>query len=446
MADFNIKVDMRVVNSAYRPYLHAPNRTQIFFGGSSSGKSVFLAQRAVLDVASGDHNYLICRAVGRSIRNSVFNEVRRVINNFGLADLFSINKSEFIITCLNGNQILFAGLDDVEKLKSIIPEKGVLTDVWIEEATETDLNSVKQLFKRQRGGSEKIKKRLTMSFNPIFKHHWIFTTYFALAQWAEDQKVFDMGELLIVKTTHLDNMFLTTQDHIDLENEGDKYFRDVYTLGNWGVLGNVIFTNWSYADLDALRDQFTLRRTGLDFGYGTDPAAVGRTHYDRKKKIIYVFDELYQRGFTNDQLAIATLQLLGETCKRDMVVCDSAEPKSIMELCKYGVNAVACRKGADSVLFGIQWLQQQTILVDRKCINTGNEFQIYRWKEDKNGNTLPIPVDKMDHLISALRYAYEDESLAAKNLMQSQPVHDSRWLISSGGGKEELTGWTQKFK
>src|SRR5690606_27492679 len=129
----------------------AEQRTQVFFGGASSGKSVFLAQRCVVDLLNGGRNYLVCRAVGRTIRRSVFNEIIKIIGGWGLSELFTVNKSEMIITCSNGYQIMFAGLDDVEKLKSMIPARGVITDIWVEEATETDRDSLKQLYKRQRG-------------------------------------------------------------------------------------------------------------------------------------------------------------------------------------------------------------------------------------------------------------------------------------------------------
>lgn len=409
----DIRFDMGVINKVYRPHLENTTRTQIFYGGSASGKSVFLAQRCVYDVMEGGRNYLICREVGRTIRGSVFTEVLRVISMWHVEKLFTVNKSDMTITCGNGYQIIFAGLDDVEKLKSLVPAKGVITDIWIEEATETDRNDVKQLYKRQRGGDEKTPKRLTMSFNPILRSHWIYEDYFSTVAWADDQTAYNGDDLSILKTIYKDNCFLTPDDVKDLENERDQYYRDVYTLGNWGVLGNVIFTNYSIQDLSGMRDQFTNRRVGLDFGFSSDPAAVPVTHYDRMRKTIYIFDELYERGLTNDLLAEEVKTLVGS----DYVTCDSAEPKSIVELQRYGVNAQPAIKGKDSVLFGIQWLQQQTIIIDSKCINTRNEFQQYKWREDKDGNAMRQPVEKNNHIIDALRYAYEGDM-------------EESWLIS----------------
>jgi len=397
-----IKIDPNLYNRAYYPYIEAPQRTQIFFGGSSSGKSVFLAQRCVVDILKGGRNYLVCRAVGRTIRRSVYNEIVKVIRDWGLSEIFNINKSELIITCDNGYQIMFSGLDDVEKVKSMTPENGVLTDVWVEESTETDRDSVKQLYKRQRGKSE-YPKRLTMSFNPILQTHWIYNEYFK--GWADDQAIKDIDNLFIFKTTYKDNRFLTKEDIADLENESDEYFYNVYTLGNWGVLGDVIFTNWKVVDLTEQRKRFDAFHNGLDFGFASDPAAVVVTARNAAKKEIYIFAELYERGLTNDVLAEDVVGMIGQ----DYVYCDNAEPKSIQELKDHGVRALPTEKGKDSVLHGIQWLQQHTIYVDKRCVHMQQELQQYQWQKDRDGNSIKKPVDKNNHLIDGLRYAYNRE-------------------------------------
>ncbi len=407
-----VNIDEGVFNDAYLPYLGEMARTQVYFGGSSSGKSVFLAQRDVVDLMQGGRNFLVCRQVGRTLRGSVVQEIKKIISDWGLSDIMSVNKSDGTVTCSNGYQIVFAGLDDVEKLKSIVPAKGVFTDIRIEEATESDFRTVKQLMKRQRGGSDKTPKRLTLSFNPILKNHWIYKKYFAGLGWADEQTKYESDDLLILKTTYKDNKFLTAQDVADLESETDEYFYNVYTLGNWGVLGNVIFTNWKVEDLSGMQDQFTNHRHGLDFGYSADPAAGVFTHYDNKRKTIYIYDELYEKGLTNDVLAVHVIEKAGDS----YVVCDSAEPKSIAELQRDGVSALSAEKGKDSVNFGIQWLQRQSIVIDKGCVNTINEFSQYKWKEDKSGEALRKPIDKFNHAIDGLRYAYERDMKAARTV------------------------------
>ena len=202
-----------------------------------------------------------------------------------------------------------------------------------------------------------------------------------------------------------------------MENESDEYYYNVYTLGKWGVLGNVIFKNWKVVDLNDNDSEYYLpeaqrtnRKHGLDFGYSSDPAAATITHYDKKRKRIYIYDELYEKGLTNPELAEALKPKIGN----DYITADSSEPKSIVELGMNGIKATGAKKGKDSITFGIQWLQQCEIIVDVKCINMRNELSTYKWKEDAGGNPLPVPVDKNNHLIDALRYAYEDEMIEYK--------------------------------
>ena len=391
-----------VINEAYLPFLKDDTRIQIFFGGSSSGKSYFLAQRTVLDVLEGQRNYLVVRNVLRTVRKSVFNEIVKAINTMELTPHFHINNSELVITCkLNQKQIMFAGLDDPEKIKSTSPIDGPLTDVWVEEATECSYEAVKQLRKRLRGRSA-ARKRLTLSFNPILQSHWIYREFFG--GWEDGKKFYRDENLLILKTTYKDNDFLEPDDIAELENEKDPYFYQVYTLGNWGVLGNVIFKNWEVRDLSEIRQTFDRFNNGLDFGFADDPAALAHMHYDRKTKTLYILDELYQRGLTNDMLAEEVKRIVGD----QVVVCDSSEPKSIRELQRHGVRAVPAKKGPDSVRFGINWLKQQKIVIDVNCQNAKNEFQLYKWKEDKDGNALPEPVDRDNHIIDAIRYGMEE--------------------------------------
>ena len=402
-----IEVSRAMFNEVYIPYLDCQAPVQIYYGGSTSGKSVFLAQRLALDLLSGDRNYLVARAVARYLTKSVWAEVESVINTWGLQSLFRFRYSRKIIECVNGREAIFIGLDDTEKLKSIRASHGAITDIWFEEATEATLDNLKTLQKRMRGGDADVVKRVTFSFNPILQQHWLFKEFFEPIGWAEDQTEYISQELVILKTWHIHNRWNTPQDIQALLDETDEYFKAVYTYGNWGVLGDVIFKNWKIEDLSGMHDQFTNHRNGGDFGFGKDPATIVVTHYDRAKKIIYVYNEMYEHGLTNDLLAIRQTGMVG----KGMVVWDSAEPKSIAELVKYGANAVGAVKGKDSVRHGIQWLQQHTIIVDTNCIQMQNELRQAQWKKDKYGETIspPTPIDKNNHLIDPLRYAYEGD-------------------------------------
>ena len=397
----DIKIKEEVFNERYIPYLDSVIRTQIFFGGSSAGKTVSLAQRCVKDLLEGGRNYLIIRNTAKTLRASVFNEINKVISNWNMEKLFKINKTEMTITCITGYQIYFRGLDDAEKLKGIIPEKGVITDIWVEEATETKRDDIKQLNKRLRGKS-KVPKRITLSFNPIMRSHWIFKEYFG--EWVEGKTEYHDDKLIILKTTYKDNLRFLEQDDIDeLENEQDPYYRDVYTLGNWGILGDLIFTNWKIEDLSELKNTFGTYYNGLDFGYSNDEAAAGRQAIKGKK--LYILQEIiYEKGLTNDVLASKLKPAIG----KEYIRCDSAEPKSIAELRGYGIEALSAKKGPGSVNFGIQYLKQFEIIIDRSCQNAINEFQQYQWKKDRDGVAMNVPVDKFNHFIDQVRYALNE--------------------------------------
>ena len=387
--------------------MNKPQFLQIFFGGSSSGKSFFLTDKIVIDNLQGC-NWLCCRNVARTIRNSIFNEITKSISNMGVKKYYSINKSDMVITCkLNNKQILFCGLDDVEKVKSITPMDGVLERIFIEEATEVKREAYLQLKKRLRGRTQH-SKHIFMAFNPILKTHWIYKDFFG--QWEDNKTVYEDEDNLIVKTTYKDNIFLTADDRKLLEDETDPYFYNVYSLGNWGVLGNVIFKNWRVEDLSDRISTFDNIRCAIDFGWN-DPTAMLKLHLDNKRKRIYIIDEVYQQHMTDEMLLSTAREFFG----RNYVTCDSADPTTIDFLAVNGIMAVPAMKGADSIIRGIRWLQGYEIIIDVRCQNFKNEIEQLHWEEDKYGNVLERPASGNDHLANdCLRYACESVMLGAE--------------------------------
>lgn len=411
MQNIHLKIKKRIFNSVYYPYLDDQRRTQIFFGGSSSGKSFFaVGQRVVYDLMKGGRNYLIVRNVANTSRMSTFKEVTKTIRAWNLNQYFQINKTEMVITSkLNGYQVIFYGLDDVDKVRSATAEKGVITDCLLEESTEMRKDDVTHLRKRLRGPS-KLNKRITFIFNPIFRSHWLFEKYFA-GKFNDDDNKYEDENMLILKTMYKDNLRFLEQDDIDeLENEEDEYFYNVFTLGKWGILGDIIFKNWKVEDLSDQIPQFDNIRNGLDFGFAKDPATYNRIHYDRMRKKIYIFDELHEYGLTNQEMANRLQPIIGT----ERIVCDSAEPKSIQELVDCDIRAVGAVKGKGSVNFGIQWLQGHEIVIHKECQETINEFQLYQWKKTRTGETISMPVDKNDHHISDIRYGLEDDMISTE--------------------------------
>lgn len=409
----NLQLSSDIFNDIYLKHqFNNQNRYQIYYGGSSSGKSVSLAQRTVLDVFNGQRNYLVVRNVQNTIRRSVLNEITKAISSFKLTPYFQVNKTDLTITCtINNKQILFAGLDDPEKIKSITPIDGVITDIWVEEATECEYAAVKQLDKRLRGRS-KVKKRLTLSFNPILRDHWIYKEYFGI--WEDNKQYVEKNDVSILKTTYKDNKFLTEDDIEALENETDKYYYEVYTLGNWGVLGALIFKNWRVEDFSDIEHTFDNYKNGLDWGFGVDPFAFIRSHYDKKRKRLYICNEIYATELLNEESARLVKEIVGN----EIVICDSAEPKSISDYKKYKVRALPAKKGPGSVEHGIKFLQGLEIIIHPRCKNARMEFSKYKWKEDKSGIVLPIPVDRDNHIIDALRYSLENEGRSGLSILK----------------------------
>lgn len=401
----DLRIKKNFFNEKFFPYLNCQCPVQIIYGGASSGKSVFAAQRRVIAMVREPRNYLIVRKVADTLRASVFTETEKAINQLHLSDYFNINYSNMEIEYLSdGRKMIFRGLDKVEKLKSIAYPVGVLTDVEIEEATEIVENDLDQLQIRMRGRASCVK-RICLYFNPIFRTHWIATRFFK-GQWIRykyDKKI------LIVHSTHKDNKFLDDQDHEVIESK-TGYLYDVYAKGKWGVLGDLIFTNWSVGSCKDLH--FDITRYGLDFGFTNDPSAVGKFGIDKPRKTIYIQGEIYIHGATNDVLAAKAKPLVGS----NTVWCDSAEPKSIAELHRQGENSIsaqAVKKGKDSVWHSLQWLQQWKIIVDKSCPNAINELSQYQWKKNKDGINLNEPIEINDHFIAALRYATENDRIGS---------------------------------
>ena len=422
MATF--EVDLKGINAVYRPYLGDTHRYQLYFGGSSSGKSCFLATRAVLDALSG-RNTLVVRKVQRTLHASCWNEVLKAMRRLNAVPFFRVSRSDMTLTVVRtGVQILFAGLDDVEKIKSITPQYGALTDIWIEEATECSRDDFKQLDKRLRGPSA-FKKRVTLSFNPTWKDHWIFREFFG--GWMEEGqeagtepgvsavpgRSYADRRVSILRTTYRDNAFLTADDRQALEEESAGYYHTVYTLGQWGMRGDAVFTDWRSADLRAEPPPEGLRVFyGLDFGFGRDPCAGVRCLLDRRERRIYVTDTFCETGLVVWQLADRLRAFAG----RAKVTCDSADPRCIAELRELGVLAAPAKKGPDSLVHGIQWLQGYRIIVDQRCVELIHELSTYCWKEGSPAQ--PRPGD--DHLIDALRYALESEQRPRKAVLRKK--------------------------
>ncbi len=387
----NVNISRKVFNPKFLPLLDNDDEINIFYGGASSGKSHFIAQRYIMRMLkNSDHNILATRKVGETIRDSMFAELNKVIDKWNLEGLFRSTKSPLHITRHGGGEILFRGLDDVLKIKSITVKRGIINDIWAEEATEMTKDDILDLQLRQRGKSD-IPIQLTMSFNPISALHWIKKMYFDA----------ERTDCTVHHSTYLDNKFLGEREKKILQNlkTADSVKYDIYALGKWGVLGNLIYSNYIVHEFE---DDFGRHYNGLDWGYN-DPAAFLKMAY--RDKEIYIIDEFYGSGYDNPELMRAGKRLWDK--QRDRITADSAEPRSIEEWCKAGWMIEGARKGKDSVRNGIGWIRSHRIHIHPRCQNFINEIQGYCYLKDKNGNVTEEPVGYRDHCMAAKRYGLE---------------------------------------
>ena len=222
----------KITNECYYPLFNNRNRYLVIYGGAGSGKSVFVAQKLLVRVMGArKHRILVARKVAKTIRESCFSLLRDMISDWGMSKLFSVNKTDMTITCTNGNQIIFAGLDDVEKLKSIAG----ITGIWIEEASEVSQDDFEQLDLRLRGNTESYKQ-VILTFNPISAQHWIKKLF------VDDGK----PDSHIVKTTYLDNRFIDDEYRQVIEQmqyTNPRYYQ-IYGKGEWGVFEGQFFNMW----------------------------------------------------------------------------------------------------------------------------------------------------------------------------------------------------------
>lgn len=254
-----------LANKIFYPCFWDKSRYLVLYGGAGSGKSVFAAQKMVVRCLSeAKHRFLVIRKVGTTLRNSCFAEIQNIISTWGLSELFNINKTDMEITCKNGNKIIFCGLDDVEKLKSI----SGITSMWVEEASELEQQDLQQLDLRLRGKTEHYKQ-IMITFNPISILHWLKTYFF-------DTK---RDGTKTLHSTYKDNRFIDDEYKAVLEGmkDVDEYYYNVYCLGLWGVLGKTIFPAQIVSDrITELMDKKPLKQGHFVFSY-TNGKIVDRT-------------------------------------------------------------------------------------------------------------------------------------------------------------------------
>lgn len=377
--------------------------TEVHYGGASSGKSHGVFQKIVIKALKDwkkPRKILVLRKVGATVRDSVFADVQATLSYFGILNMCKVNMSAFRIELPNGAEFIFKGMDNAEKIKSI---KGI-SDVVMEEASEFILDDYTQLTLRLRDKAHK-QKQIYLMFNPVSKANWVYNAFF----------VKKPKNTVVYQTTYKDNRFLdaVTRENIEeLANRNEAYYK-IYALGEFATLDKLVFPKYTKAllnkdDLRQITSYF-----GLDYGFINDPSAFMHVKIDDDHKRLYVVEEYVKKGLTNDKIA-ESITALGYA--KEQIRADSAEKKSNQELRNLGIGRVIdVKKGAGSVMQGIQYLLQYEWIVDERCVKTIEELENYTWKKDKATNEyINEPVDSYNHCLDAIRYAIQDKITKSK--------------------------------
>lgn len=406
MSEINISLKDMIApkfREVHRAIKKGDHTYYVLKGGRGSGKSTTVAIELILELIKYPITILCVRKVGNTLAESCYEQLKEAVSMMKLDRYFRFNQSPLRITYKpRGNTIIFRGADDPSKIKSIKMSKFPITTLWIEELaefkTEEEVSSIEQSILRAEL-AEGLEYKIIYSYNPPKRRQsWVNKRF---------ETVFQPDNLYLHKSTYLDNpyiskAFIAEADHVK-EMKPLKYKHEY--LGEPTGSGVVPFDNLVFRELtDAEVKNFDNIRMGLDWGYATDPLACVRLHYDKTRRRIYIFDELYRVKMSNREAA----EEIKKRAWTDVrIICDSAEPKSIEEMRGYGLKCDGAKKGQGSVEYGEKWLDDlDAIVIDpKRCPNAAREFENIDYDTDKDGNALNRLVDKDNHLIDAVRYS-----------------------------------------
>ncbi len=394
-----------VLGKGYKSFWDFKGRYRVVKGSRASKKSKSTALWFIYNIMKyKDSNLLVIRKTYRTLKNSCFEELKWAIERLGVKSYWLVREAPMELVYMpTGQRIYFRGLDDPMKVTSITVSRGVLCWMWIEEAYEiTDERHFDMLDESIRGETRgDLFKQITLTFNPWNEKHWIKKRFFD----TEDENV------LAITTNYMCNEFLDEADRQLFENmrlkNPERY--KVAGLGEWGRSQGCIYTNWheeNFSVGEILEKNPRCRCVfGLDFGYVNDPTALFCGIADDENKRLYVFDELYEKNLSNEEI-YERITRMGYGKER--IRADAAEPKSIDRLRSLGLGRIRkAKKGADSIRYGIALLKEYEIIVHPLCVNFITEISNYAWETDKGGGEINRARDEFNHLMDAMRYAME---------------------------------------
>ena len=387
------------IGGGYGDFWNTKKRYRVCKGSRGSKKSKTTALNMIVRIMQyPESNGLCVRRYSNTLRDSVFADLNWAIHKLGVDEHFDSTVSPMQITYIpTGQKILFRGLDDGLKITSISVEKGVLCWVWVEEAyeisNEEDFNKLDMSIRGE--VPEGYFKQITLTFNPWSSTSWLKKRFFDV----EDDDVFTKT------TTWKCNEWLDDADRsifLKMQQNNPRRYR-IEGDGEWGIASGLIYENYIMQDFDVdeIRKIPDIKSAfNLDFGF-TDPNAFVCELIDNTNMKIYIFDEWYKSGVTNKVIA---QQIKDMGYGGQVIICDSAEPKSIAELRDEGIKAEPSRKGKDSVNHGIQLIQNYQIIVHPKCVEFYKEISNYCWSKDKDGKPTDKPDHEFSHGMDSMRY------------------------------------------
>ena len=389
-------------NKAFSEVHRSKKRYIALKGSAGSGKSVDTAQQYLIRLLKDKGRNLVCiRKSDVTNRDSTYAELTGAIYRLGLDKYFECRLSPLQIRCINGNMIIFRGVNDEkqrEKLKSITFQKGKLTDVWIEEATELTQSDFEIIDDRLRGNLPSGQfYQIKMTFNPVNKNHWIKKQFFD----RQDENT------LTCHSSYLDNRFIDDayKARMQRRKEVDPDGYRIYGLGDWGEIGGLVLKNWEAKEISRDANDYDDVAIGQDFGFNHANAILQLAIKDDD---IYILKEIYV--YEKD-----TSEIIDIADKMDLVGkmwCDSAEPDRIKTWKKAGYKAEPVTKekttGQKYQATQIDWLKRRNIYIHPSCVNTMREIEQWKWKRDEqSGKYLDEPVPFFDDAMAALRYGIE---------------------------------------
>lgn len=393
-----------IVGKHYGEFWRFKGRYKAVKGSRASKKSSTQSLKVITEIIENPNiNWLVVRKVERTLRDSCYAQLKWAIHRLKVDNFFKCSTSPLEITYKpTGQKILFRGLDDPLKVTSITVEVGSLCRLWIEEAYEiTSEDAFDRLDESIRGQLPKgMYHQVVLTFNPWSDRHWLKKRFFD-----EPSK-----NILAMTTNYMCNEFLSEADLVLFE-EMKKNPRRYRTagLGEWGIVEGLVYENWEERVFDV--HEISIRPSvrsafGMDFGYVNDPSTLFCGLVDTVAREIYVFDEMYEKGMSNEDIKDRVSEM---GYSKERIKADSAEPKSISYLRKAGLTRIrAAKKGPDSIRAGISIIQDYKIIIHPRCVNFITEISNYTWDKDKFDNAINKPIDDFNHLMDAMRYAMEE--------------------------------------